>query len=250
MQDYKTRLARLLAASGCLFFADSLQLKDGRPTPYFVNLGNLRSGKSSWELGQCFADWLQTVFQEKADVLVGPSYKGSAIAQACALALYKDYNIDIAFEYDRKEAKTHGEASGGANMFVTGALFDNARVLVLDDVGTSMATKVEILDKLEKEALRRAIRLNVLGIVMAVDREQTQAVYDSDGQVKLGVKGQDAAREFKKRTGIEVFSLLGIKEMLKILRDQGELVNINGQWQPLGNKEMAVVEQYLETYGR
>ena len=38
MKPYQENLARLLAESGALFFRSGLRLKDGRPTPYFVNL--------------------------------------------------------------------------------------------------------------------------------------------------------------------------------------------------------------------
>ena len=251
MPDYQHKLARLLASSGCLFFAPNLTLKDGRPSPYFINLGNLRTGKLSWELGQCFAHWLmESQYQHQVDVIVGPSYKGSAIAQATALALYKDHGLDVAFEYDRKEAKTHGEASGGANMFVTGALYNGARVLVVDDVGTSMATKVDILDKLNGEAKRRQITLDIKAIVMAVDREQTQAVYDDKGQVRLGVKGQDAMAQFTAQTGVAVHCLLGVSHMLRLLHESTEKVLINNQWQYLGQQELEQISQYLQIYGR
>ncbi len=251
MKDYQIKLAKLLASSGCLFFAPGLTLKDGRPSPYFINLGNLRDGRTSLQLGACFAAWIQeSAYANKLDVIVGPSYKGSAIAQACALALYQFHNTNVAFEYDRKEAKTHGEASGQASMFVTGALTNNARVLIVDDVGTSMATKVEILEKLRQEETRRGIKLNILGIALAVDREQTQAVYDAKGEVVLGVKGRDAWAEFTNSTGIALHSLLGIRSLLSILQATGEPVKVNGQFRPLSAQDLSLVDRYLEIYGR
>ncbi|MDR1397454.1 MAG: hypothetical protein LBJ14_06955 [Desulfarculales bacterium] len=249
--DYQIRLALLLAQSGCLFFAPGLTLKDGRPSPYFINFGRLRTGRLSWELARCYAGWLmESPYREQVDVLVGPSYKGSAIAQALALALYKDFSWEVAFEYDRKEAKTHGEASGGANLFVTGALSDRSRVLIVDDVTTSMRTKLEIVDKLGEEARRRDLTLEIKAIVTAVDREQTQAVYDREGKARPGVKGADAAAEFTRRTGIAVHALLGIREMLRILRREREPVLINGQWRPLAEEELGRVNEYLDIYGR
>lgn len=251
MQDYKIKLAMLLARSGCLFFAPNLTLKDGRPSPYFINLGSLRTGRTSFELGECFAGWIsQSPYAGQVDVLVGPSYKGSAIAQASALALYHAYNKDVAFEYDRKEAKTHGEASGQANIFVTGALTNGANLLVLDDVGTSMATKIEILEKLRQEEKQKGIKLNILGIVLAVDREQTQAVYDTNGKVVPGAKGLDAWAEFEKTTGIPLYSLLGIRELLAILQQTAEPVKVNGRFRALTQEDIDMVNQYLEVYGR
>lgn len=51
MEDYKKRLAKILAETGALFFDKGLVLKDGRPTPYFVNFGMFRTGRLSMELG-------------------------------------------------------------------------------------------------------------------------------------------------------------------------------------------------------
>jgi orotate phosphoribosyltransferase len=250
-EDYISRLARLLAASGCLFFAPSLRLKDGRPTPYFINFGNLRTGRLSWELGRCYAHWLMSSpYQAQIDVIVGPSYKGSAIAQATAMALEQDFGWEVAFDYDRKEAKTHGEASGGADWFVTGALFDQARVLVVDDVATSMGTKKEIVDKLRQEARRRGINLELKAVLIAVDRQQTQAVYDSQGRVVPGKKGRDAMADFQSQTGVAVHALCGIRQILASLRQSGQPLLIDGQWRPLDDEQLAQVEEYLSIYGR
>jgi orotate phosphoribosyltransferase len=251
MLDYQTRLALLLARSGCLFFASGLTLKDGRPSPYFINFGRLRTGSLSWELARCYAGWLTaSPYHGQVDVIVGPSYKGSAIAQALALVLYKDFAWDVAFEYDRKEAKTHGEASGGADMFVTGALSDQARVLIVDDVATSMSTKLEIVAKLREEARRRGLALEIKAIVTAVDREQTQAVYDQEGKACRGVKGADAAAEFTRQTGVSLHALLGIRNMLRLLHLAQEPVLVDGQWRPLAEEEIRRVNEYLDIYGR
>ncbi|RLB20035.1 MAG: orotate phosphoribosyltransferase, partial [Deltaproteobacteria bacterium] len=48
----------MLAETGALFFDKDLILKDGRPTPYFVNLGKFNTGRLSLELGSFFADML------------------------------------------------------------------------------------------------------------------------------------------------------------------------------------------------
>ncbi|MBW1713194.1 MAG: orotate phosphoribosyltransferase, partial [Deltaproteobacteria bacterium] len=50
MTSYQDGLARFLARSGALFFAPGLKLKDGRPTPYFVNLGRINTGRTGLEL--------------------------------------------------------------------------------------------------------------------------------------------------------------------------------------------------------
>jgi orotate phosphoribosyltransferase len=251
MRPYQQRLADLLAESGALFFRDGLKLKDGRPTPYFVNLGVFRTGRLALELGRCFADWMdERGLHQEVDVLLGPSYKGSAIAQAAAIALYEGHGVDLAFDYDRKEAKTHGEASGQGDMFVTGALVDGARVLIIDDVGTSMATKVDLLDKLTAEQERRGIKLDIKGVALAVDREQTQAVYDGQGKVVEGAAGADALAAFTAKTGLAVWPLLGIRTALKALLESGAPVLVDGARRPLDEALLKRVADYLAVYGR
>jgi len=46
MEDYQKRFSEFLANSGALFFKEGFILKDGRPTPYFVNSRVSWSGKS------------------------------------------------------------------------------------------------------------------------------------------------------------------------------------------------------------
>ncbi len=251
LKPYQQRLARLLAGSGALFFAPELRLKDGRPTPYFVNLGKINTGRLILELGRCLAGWIADHgLASEIEVILGPSYKGSALAQAAAMCLWQDEGMEKAFDYDRKEAKTHGEASGQKAMFVTGALTPGAKVLVIDDVGTSMATKVELLDKLNAEGQRLGQPFKVAGVLLAVDREQTQAVYDGEGKLIEGVRGPDALAAFVQKTGVPVWSLLGIRQMVGFLAQVGEPVNLAGSMRPLEAAQVDEVEQYLAVYGR
>lgn len=251
MEEYQKTLARLLAESGGLFFQEGLRLKDGRPTPYFVNLGVFRTGRLALELGRCFSLWIHHQgLDQDLDCIVGPSYKGSAIAQATAIALYELHGKEVAYDYDRKEAKTHGEATGHGYLFVTGAALQGGKVLIIDDVGTSMSTKLELLKKLSwlKPRLERPMEL--LGVVLAVDREQTQAVYDAQGRVREGVRGPDAMESFRQESGLEVWSLLGIRQALDYLYKEGIPVLIQGEMRPLDELTMQIAREYLELYGR
>lgn len=251
MRDYQQRLARLLAESQALFFQEGLRLKDGRPSPYFVNLGVFRTGRLAQELGHCFADWIiEEGLSDKLDVLVGPSYKGSAIAQAAAISLWQEHGIDLAFDYDRKEAKTYGEATGHGYLFVTGAANKGGRFLIIDDVGTSMATKFDLVKKIGWLEPRVEKPLAIKGVVLAMDREQTQAVYDGEGRVREGKRGPDALAAFEKETGIKVWSLLGIRQTVEYLHAEGLEVLVNGKPQPLNDEIMERFNEYLAIYGR
>lgn len=251
MQPYQENLAKLIAESGALFFQDGLRLKDGRPTPYFVNLGVFRTGRLTFELGRCFADWMAAQgLLDQVDVIVGPSYKGSALAQGCAIALYERHNVNLSFDYDRKEAKTHGEATGHGHLFVTGAAYAGGRMLIIDDVGTSMATKKDLLKKINWLKPRAEKPIEIKGVCLAIDREQTQAVYDSEGRVREGKRGPDALTAFKEETGVQVWSLLGIRRAINYLYESGTQVLVNGQPQPLDDELMETVHEYLALYGR
>jgi len=251
MEEYQKRLARLLAESGSLFFQEGLRLKDGRPTPYFVDLGVFRTGRLALELGRCFADWMaQKELTDKIDLLVGPSYKGSAIAQSCAIALFESFGQEVAFDYDRKEAKTHGEATGHGILFVTGAALKGGRTLIIDDVGTSMTTKLELVKKLSWLTPRLERPLTVMGVALALDREQTQAVYDGHGRVMEDERGEDALAAFKKETGLEVWSLLTIRQAVAYLHKEKVPVLIEGQFGPLDELILERLDEYYELYGR
>ncbi|MDR3153486.1 MAG: hypothetical protein LBW85_04255 [Deltaproteobacteria bacterium] len=250
MKKIKEKLALLLAGSRALFFEDALTLKDGRPTPYFVNFGLFRTGRLAAELGRIMADFLAaTKTADGFDVMVGPSYKGSALAVAACTELWLGHGIDKSFDYDRKEAKTHGEASASANLFVTGALTDGARVLVIDDVATTMGTKLEILSRLTAEAARKGHSYYPAGVALYLDREQTTAVYDRSGAVVLGAKGHDAIRQFKAKTGLEVQVIIGIREVISYIEARKVPVLQNGVMAPLSPAAADSLEAYLETYG-
>jgi orotate phosphoribosyltransferase len=250
MEAYKKRLAETLADNGALFFDNGLKLKDGRPTPYFVNMAMFKTGRLSLEMGTFFAGMMESKgLVEQTDIILGPSYKGSAIALATAIALWKDQGRDLLFEYDRKEAKTHGEASAAQSLFVNRTLFDGCRLFVVDDVATSMATKYELLEKIEGEAQARGITCRVMGLGIGVDREQTTAVYDGEGEVVLGQKGRNAVQDFVSKTGIPVFAVAGIKEMMAYLYETAAPLLINGEKRALDPKTKQQFDDYMETYG-
>lgn len=250
MEDYKKRLARILAETGALFFDKNLILKDGRPTPYFVNMAMFKTGRLSLELGSFFSDMMVSKnLVRNTDIILGPSYKGSAIAMATAVSLWKKHGLDMAFDYDRKEAKTHGEASASKSIFVNQTFFDGCHIFVVDDVATSMGTKYELLEKIAEEARSRGMHFHVIGIGIAVDREQTMAVYEEDGKVILGRKGDNAIQDFVSRSGIPVYCVAGIKEIIEYLYMGRIPVMIQGRRTPIDKKAKAEFDAYVEIYG-
>jgi orotate phosphoribosyltransferase len=250
MDDYKKRFATTLAGMGVLFFDKGLVLKDGRPTPYFVNMAMFRTGRLSIEMGSFFSGMMVSQgLAADTDVILGPSYKGSAIALSTAIALWQNHRIDLAFDYDRKEAKTHGEGSVSKSMFVNRAFFDGCRIIIVDDVATSMGTKFELLEKIESEAQLSGMSLHVIGIGIGLDREQTTAVYDSNGQVVLGQKGENAIEDFVSKSGIPVFTVAGIREVVDYIYKERIPARIQGRPAPMDEQTKEGFDAYVALYG-
>ena len=250
MQPYKQQFARTLGETGALFFDEGLVLKDGRPTPYFVNMAMFRTGRLALELGSFFAGMMVSQgIAGQTDIILGPSYKGSAIALSTAIALWQEHGIDLGFEYDRKEAKTHGEGSVSQSLFVNRSLFDGCRIFVVDDVATSMGTKYELLEKLGSEARASGQSYRVIGIGIGLDREQTTAVYDSGGKVVPGQKGENAIQDFVSKSGIPVFCVAGITEVIAYLYKEKIPVMIDGRRMPIDEMTKAQFDAYLGLYG-
>ena len=250
MESYKKRFAQTLAETGALFFDKGLILKDGRPTPYFVNMAMFKTGRLSLEMGSFFSGMMISHgLAENTDTILGPSYKGSAIALATAISLWKDHGLDVPFDYDRKEAKTHGEATSSTSVFVNRTFFDACRIFIVDDVATSMGTKYELLEKIQAEAHARDMVIHVIGIGIGIDREQTTAVYDREGNIIPGQKGENAIRDFVSKSGIPVYSVAGIREVIGYLYEEKMPVMIQGKKTPIGEETKAEFDEYLKIYG-
>jgi len=250
MEEYKQRLAKLLTETGALFFDDNLVLKDTRPTPYFVNFGMFRTGRLTRELGALYADMImESGLIEKTDIILGPSYKGSAIALATAIGLYEKYGHDLFFEYDRKEVKSHGEGSTSKSLMVNRTLYDGCRIFIVDDVTTTMGTKYELINRLNDEAGAKGIKINITGIGIAIDREQSTAVYDNNGKYIPDVKGENTIKLFTEKTGIPVYSIAGIKEVVQYLYEEKVPVLVRGSRGAIDDKTKAIFDSYLKVYG-
>jgi orotate phosphoribosyltransferase len=152
----------LMVRCDVLTFGDFVA-KSGRRTPYFVNAGRYRTGSQVAELGRFYAAAIDEAFGDGVDVLFGPAYKGIPLAVTTAMALDADHDRDVAFCFDRKEIKDHGE--GGS--LIGHQLADGDRVVIVEDVttaGTSIRQTVPIL--------RAAAHVEIVGLVVGVDRRE------------------------------------------------------------------------------
>lgn len=131
-------------------------LKSGRVSPYFFNAGSFNDGAALDALGRCYAGAI-VEHGLAFDMLFGPAYKGIPLAAAIAISLQRDFDRNVPFAFNRKEAKGHGE--GGV---IVGAPLAG-RVLIVDDVisaGTSVSESRELIQAHGATAAAVAIALD------------------------------------------------------------------------------------------
>ena len=162
----QSRFIRAMVERGVLAFGD-FELKSGRRSPYFLNLGLVADAAGLAMLGGAFAAEIRRL-STAPDVLFGPAYKGVPIAVSAALAMANDGVASIGVAYNRKEPKEHGE--GGS---LIGAAMAGKKVVIVDDVVTDGAVKREAFDMVTGAGGQ------VVGVVLAFDRREP-ATMDAD----------------------------------------------------------------------
>jgi orotate phosphoribosyltransferase len=194
MKSLEERAIEFFIAEDVLTFGD-FTLKSGRKSPYFFNTGKLCSAKQLATLGRLFAEKLQVekAFSD-ATVIFGSAYKGIPISVAASVALAETDRSFIRSVSDRKEAKTHGDASS-----FLGVLKAGDKAVIVDDVITTGGTKYEAIAKL------REAGCEPLGFIIAFDRAEP-----AEGNTL------SAKEAFEKETGLPVFALANVHDVAKI----------------------------------
>ena len=139
---YKEEFITFMVRSGVLTFGD-FTTKSGRKTPYFVNTGNYKTGAQAAKLGDYYAACIQENMPDGITCLFGPAYKGIPLAVSAAASLYRSYDRDLPYCFNRKEAKDHGE--GGT--MVGYKPQDGDDVAIVEDVvtaGTAVRESIEL----------------------------------------------------------------------------------------------------------
>jgi orotate phosphoribosyltransferase len=160
MEIYKQNFIEFMLEAEVLRFGD-FTTKSGRKTPFFINTGNYKTGSQITRLGDFYARAIERDIGLNFDVIFGPAYKGIPLAVATAVSLYRLYEKDIAFCFNRKETKDHGE--GG--VLVGAKLKDGDKVLIIEDVttaGTSIQETVPLL--------KQAANIELAGLVVSANR--------------------------------------------------------------------------------
>lgn len=197
MQDYQYQFIDYAIDCGVLKFGE-FQLKSGRISPYFFNTGLFNSGAKLDKLGEFYAQAL-IASELDVDMLYGPAYKGIPLVSATAIA-YARLKSDIAFAFNRKEAKDHGE--GG---LLVGAPLQG-KIWIVDDVitaGTSVRESVEII--------ATANQATIAGVLIALDRQER-------GQNEISAV-QEVAATFK----IPVVPIISLADIITYLQEKDPL---------------------------
>lgn len=197
MHDYQIAFIEFAIARQALKFGN-FTLKSGRQSPYFFNAGCFNTGNDLVQLGDCYAKALIRNGLD-IDLVFGPAYKGIPLAAATAMALAKDYQRDLPFAFNRKEAKTHGE---GGN--IVGAPLAG-RVLLVDDVITAGTAIRESMTLIQSAGAQPA------GVLIALDRQER-------GQGKLS-----AIQEVEADFSIPVISIINLTQLLTFVREHPAL---------------------------
>jgi orotate phosphoribosyltransferase len=179
--------------------------KAGRKSPYFFNAGLFNRGATLGKLARFYAQTLlaaRDAGRVQFDMLFGPAYKGITLASATAVAL-ADLGCDVAFAYNRKEAKDHGE--GG--VIVGGPLA--GRVLIIDDVitaGTSVRESVQLI---------RQAGATPAGVLIALDRMERAG---PDG----ALSAHSAVQEVEKLYAMPVIAIASLADLLAFIDSGAE----------------------------
>jgi len=208
----KQQFIEFMAEAGVLTFGD-FTAKSGRKTPYFVNTGGFKTGFHISTLGDYYADCIVNS-GEKFDALYGPAYKGITLAAAAAASLYRNYNTNVPYFFNRKEAKDHGE--GGA--LVGYAPKNGDKIAIVEDVVTAGTAVRESLALLKSIA-----NITVTALFVSVDR------------MERGTGEKSALQELQDAFGINVYPIITVRDIIASL--------------PAGDGRIAKMEEYLAQYG-
>ncbi|MDH3712415.1 MAG: orotate phosphoribosyltransferase [Gammaproteobacteria bacterium] len=193
MESFRREFIAHAIASEVLCFGE-FTLKSGRVSPYFFNVGLFNTGRSLAALGEYYAAAILAA-DIRFDVLFGPAYKGIPLAATTAVALARCHDRDVAYCFNRKEAKDHGE---GGNL--VGAPL-SGRVLLIDDVITA-GTAIG-----EATAIIAAQRAELVGAIIALDRQE------------VGEESVSAVQQVSADYGIPVISIVTLDDILAYLHE-------------------------------
>lgn len=229
------RFSRELYLSGGLSFG-SYRLRSGRVSPYYIDLRISISRPSLLKLSTELLMETMSRIESRPTKICGIPMSGAILASALSVV------SGLAGLYIRKEPMIYRELAErieilekrcpesvreilgevrskahGISRMVDGILEDGDRVLLVDDVITTGATKLEAIEIVREEARRRGLRVDIVGVLVLIDREE-------GGSRELAMKGY------------RVYSASSIREIVGALYEEGLI----------DRSRLEAIESYIE----
>jgi len=223
MLKFKEDLILFLVRTGALKFGE-FTTKSGRQSPYFINAGSFRSGEHIETLGNFYADCIMNTEGVKSDfdILFGPAYKGIPLCISTACALYRKYDLNKEYCFNRKEVKDHGE--GG--MFVGATVSEGSKLIIIEDVVTAGTQVRETLPLIKSYA-----NVIIKDMFILVDR------------LEMGYNNKTAPQEIKEEFDVSVHAIINVRDIIEFLYNRevdGKII--------LSDEQKDKMERYLEIY--
>ena len=196
LADYKKGFIEFALDHDVLRFGE-FDLKSGRKSPYFFNAGEFKTGGALARLGSYYAEVL-VASGLAADCLFGPAYKGIPLVAATSIAMANQYQIDMPYVFNRKEAKSHGE--GGT---LVGARLEG-NVVIVDDVITAGTAIREVMS-----FFGNSQKATASAVIVAIDRQER-------GKADLS-----AIQEVERDYGLRVLSVVTLNDIVQFLEENG-----------------------------
>ena len=213
MENYKQKFIEMSIQIGALKFGE-FELKSGRVSPYFFNMGLFSTGQALKSIGDFYASALEESNIE-FDMLFGPAYKGIPLASVMSASLFMNHDKDVPFVYNRKEKKDHGEGGRIVGPPLSG------KIVIVDDVITA-GTAIK-----EASQIIRETGAEISGIIIAIDRQEK------------GAGEYSAVQEVSSKLGVPVISIVNLDQILAFVKNSSSELE----------DHVEAIESYRKEYG-
>ena len=213
MENYKQKFIEMSIQIGALKFGE-FELKSGRVSPYFFNMGLFSTGQALKNIGDFYASALEESDIE-FDMLFGPAYKGIPLASVMSASLFMNHDKNVPFVYNRKEKKDHGEGGRIVGPPLSG------KIVIVDDVITA-GTAIK-----EASQIIRETGAEISGIIIAIDRQEK------------GAGEYSAIQEASSKLGVPVISIVNLDQILAFVKNSSSELE----------DHVEAIESYRKEYG-
>lgn len=213
MENYKQKFIEMSIQIGALKFGE-FELKSGRVSPYFFNMGLFSTGQALKNIGDFYASALEESNIE-FDMLFGPAYKGIPLASVMSASLFMNHDKNVPFVYNRKEKKDHGEGGRIVGPPLSG------KIVIVDDVITA-GTAIK-----EASQIIRETGAEISGIIIAIDRQEK------------GAGEYSAVQEASSKLGVPVISIVNLDQILAFVKNSSSELE----------DHVEAIESYRKEYG-